>query len=280
MEFFHENIEHELLFYRKCRYDYYRKESSGLMAYERRSSSMSMNVTNYRYLLEATFGKSKETSFSTNKNSSKSNEEQMRTAGIDTNSGQYTTVEKNDMAEILRAEQEMSPDERLAYEMMGTRALIVKNRMKQYDSNGNRLNAYGVAGMDMTGKNILDEHKVINISEEYRQMMFDSTKREYIRDDGAAKGPTKRTEIYTAYQKSEKLENRLKGSWTLQQYENLYRREFYNAVKRANPNWKIGEPFDPGILDSVTRESAEANTGVVQGEYGEKLVKKSLDVKA
>lgn len=241
---------------------------------------MSMNVTNYRYLLEATFGKSKGTSFPTNKNSSKSIEEQMRAAGIDTNSGQYKAVEKNDMAEILRAEQEMSPDDRLAYEMMGARALIVKNKMKLYDSDGNRLSTNGLAGLDMTGKNILDEHKFIRVSEEYRQMMFDSTKREYIRDDGAAKGPTKRSEVYTAYQRSVKIDDRLKGSWSLQQYENLYRREFYNAVKRANPNWKIGDPFDSSVLDSVTRESAEANTEVVQGEYGEEFVKKSLDVTA
>ena len=32
----------------------------------------------------------------------------------------------------------------------------------------------------------------------------------------------------------------------------------YAAVKAANPKWQPGRPFDPGILDSVTRESVES----------------------
>ncbi len=32
----------------------------------------------------------------------------------------------------------------------------------------------------------------------------------------------------------------------------------YAAVKAANPKWEPGQPFDPSILDSVTRESVES----------------------
>ncbi len=43
----------------------------------------------------------------------------------------------------------------------------------------------------------------------------------------------------------------------MQQYEGKYRSAMYAAVKAANPKWEPGRPFDPGILDSVTRESVE-----------------------
>lgn len=59
--------------------------------------------------------------------------------------------------------------------------------------------------------------------------------------------------------KRAKIDDRLKGTWTLQQYESVYRRACYNAVKTANPNWVIGQTFDKSILDSVTMESVEAN---------------------
>ena len=50
--------------------------------------------------------------------------------------------------------------------------------------------------------------------------MFDLVKREYIQENGVANGDTtKRSDVYTAYQKSVKTDDRLKGSWTLGQYE-------------------------------------------------------------
>ena len=129
-----------------------------------------------------------------------------------------------------------------------------------YDSNGNLLNSDGVAGMDMTGKSLSEKQQIIGVSDEYRQKMFDLVKKEYIQEKGVANGDTtKRSDVYTAYQKSVKIDDRLKGTWTLQQYENAYRKACYNAVKTANPNWEIGQPFDKSILDSVTRESVEAN---------------------
>lgn len=46
----------------------------------------------------------------------------------------------------------MSAEERLIYETFGGRDTIIKNLMKQFDSDGDLLNANGVAGMDVTGK--------------------------------------------------------------------------------------------------------------------------------
>lgn len=194
--------------------------------------------------------------------------------GINKNSGQYKAVVKNSMSGILANEATMSDEERLIYEMFGGRDTIIKNKMKMYDSNGNLLNADGVAGMDMTGKSLSEKQKIINVSEEYRQKMFDLVKKEYIRENGVANGDTtNRSFVYTEYQKSVKIDDRLKGSWTLQQYENAYRKACYNAVKATNPDWEIGQSFDASILDSVTRESVEAN--LLQS--GNTFVTKSVD---
>ncbi len=40
----------------------------------------------------------------------------------------------------------------MIYETFGGRDTIIKNLMKQFDSDGDLLNANGVAGMDVTGK--------------------------------------------------------------------------------------------------------------------------------
>lgn len=176
-------------------------------------------------------------------------------SGINKNSAQYKAVVRDSLSDIIANEATMSDKEWLIYEIFGGRDTIIKNHMKLYDSNGNLLNADGVAGMDMTGKSLSEKQQIISVSEEYRQKMFDLVKTEYIRENGVANGnTTKRSSVYTAYQKSVKIEDRLKGSWTLQQYENAYRKACYNAIKTVNPDWEIGQSFDASILDSVTRE--------------------------
>lgn len=90
----------------------------------------------------------------------------------------------------------------MAYKLFGGRDEIIKNKMKTYDSNGNLLNSDSVAGMDMTGKSLSEKQQIIDVSDEYRQMMFDLVKKEYIRENGVANGDTtKRSDVYTAYQK-------------------------------------------------------------------------------
>lgn len=195
-------------------------------------------------------------------------------SGINKNSAQYKAAVKNSLSGILAEEAKMSPEEKKLYELFGGRDRIIKNKMKMYDSNGNSLNAYGVAGMDATGIPESQRHQLINVSEEYRQKMFDMVKKEYIQENGVANGDTtNRTSLYTEYQKSIKIDNRLKGTWSLQQYEAAYTKALYNAVKAANPNWKIGQSFDASILDSVTRESVEANLV----KSGNTFVTKSVD---
>lgn len=143
--------------------------------------------------------------------------------------------------------------------------IAIRNLMGMLDEDGDRLNCYGVAGMDVTGKEPSTWQKIIEIPEAARQDMFNTALREYIRDNGMGSGETDRTAVFTRYQLSIKKSDRLAGTWTLEQYERCYNRAFYNMVKEANPNWQPGQKFNSSILDGLTREEVErriVQTGV------------------
>ncbi|MBR3769994.1 MAG: DUF3879 family protein [Lachnospiraceae bacterium] len=54
---------------------------------------------------------------------------------------------------------------------------------------------------------------------------------------------------------------------------------FVDAVKAANPKWEPGQPFDPGILDSITRESVESTLVKSGNTFVKKLSSgSSLDI--
>ena len=129
-----------------------------------------------------------------------------------------------------------------------------------------------VRGMIINGKSESEWHKMIDVSEEYRQKMFDECKRHFLQENGIANGDTtRRSEVFRAYQLSIKEDDRLKGTWSLEQYERQYSAAFAAAVRAVNPNWKNGDPFDASILDSVTRESVESTLM----KSGNTLVKRS-----
>lgn len=98
-------------------------------------------------------------------------------SSINKNSAQYKAVERDHLSAIIANEASMSEKERLIYETFGGRDTIIKNYMKLYDSNGNFLNAYGVAGMCVDGKSPSEYNQIINVSEDWRQEMFDMVKR-------------------------------------------------------------------------------------------------------
>lgn len=76
----------------------------------------------------------------------------------------------------------------------------IGKREKQFDSDGDLLNANGVAGMDVTGKGT-SWQKLTNVSEDHRQKMFDNVKREFIQEKGLSNGDTtKRSDIFKDYQ--------------------------------------------------------------------------------
>lgn len=72
---------------------------------------------------------------------------------VNTQSKQYKAMkEKGWISGIIQNESMMSPEEKMIYETFGGRDTLIKNLMKQFDSDGDLLNVNGVAGMDVTGK--------------------------------------------------------------------------------------------------------------------------------
>lgn len=194
---------------------------------------------------------------------------------VNTNSKQYKALEeKGWISGIIQNESMMSPEEKMVYELFGGRDTIIKNMMRQFDSDGDLLNSNGVAGMDISGKGT-SWQKLATVSEDHRQTMFDMVKKEFIQEKGISNGDnTKRSDVFREYQLSVKKENRLAGTWTLGQYERQYYSAMYAAVKAANPSWKPGQTFDTSVLNNITRESVD-NTLV---QSGNRLVRNSIDV--
>jgi hypothetical protein len=160
-----------------------------------------------------------------------------------------------------------------------TNPQAIKNVMSGFDKDGDRINAFGVAGMDATGIPQSQRHKIISVSEKSRQDMFDETKRHFLQENGVGNGDTtRRSEVFTRYQLSVPKSDRLKGTWTLGQYERAYRQAFYDACKNADPKWEIGKDIPAGALDGITRESIDSCLVKGRGEFGETLERRSLDV--
>ena len=106
--------------------------------------------------------------------------------------------------------------------------------------------------------------------------MFDETKRHFMQENGVANGDTsRRSEVFRDYQLSVPINDRLKGTWTLGQYERQYRQALYDACKEADPSWELGKKLPTGALNNVKRESIDSTLV----KSGDKLVKKNLDVK-
>ena len=177
---------------------------------------------------------------------------------INTNSEQYKAAARDHLAAHRAEVAMMTPEERMLYEMLGGEEGYMKNVMKRYDSEVYLLNSSGVAGMCVNGIPESQRHQIINISEEARQSMYEETMRHFIQEKGVANGDTtRRSEVYTKFQLSIPKEDRLKGTWTLQQYETAYRQAFYDAIKASDPNWELGRPFDSSILRNLSREDID-----------------------
>ena len=200
---------------------------------------------------------------------------------IDTNSSQYKAAARDFLENHRAAVAKMSPWEKMMYEMFGGEKAYMRNVMRMYNSDGDFVGPGGIVvpGMVATGIPESERHQIIDISEEARQKMFDETKRHFLQEYGVANGDTtKRSEVYRAFQLSIPKEDRLKGTWTLGQYERAYHLAFYDAVKASDPNWELGMPFDRSILDSVTRESVDK--ALVKSGNNLVLPRKTIDVSA
>lgn len=222
-------------------------------------------ITDYSFLFQNMFGMQKPTipgSFQLSQLNSSSIQKQLKAAGIDTNSKQYKAALKQMMSN--------------ANGTMYTNIQCIKNRMKSYDKDGDHIDpTTGLTGLLVTNENAESWRRIIPIPESSRDEMFELTKNEFLRENGVKNGDTtKRSDVYTNLHRKMQKNDRLAAGYTLEQYERAYRQAFLNAVREADPNWQIGKPVKPGILDAVTRESVEAN----MKKSGSKATQASVDI--
>lgn len=228
---------------------------------------MGSRIMDYSFLFNNNQGKMKN-SFGTiqlSKIGTKSAQSQLKAAGIDTNSKQYKAA----MSQMMKS----------GNGMMYTNVQGIKNLMKSYDSDGGYISPSGISGMDATNIPLSKRHVIINIPEKNRQEMFDNAKREFLEENGVANGDTtKRSDVFLNYQKGAKKQDRLKGTWTLEQYERQYNQAFADAVKAADPSWKPGKKIPEGALDGITREAIDKSLTVINEAYGETF-QRGLDLR-
>lgn len=153
----------------------------------------------------------------------------------------------------------------------------IKNRMRSYDKDGDYISpTTGLAGLLVTDKNRATMNNIISIPESSRDEMFESTKREFLRENGVHNGDTtKRSDVFTNLYRKMQKNDRLAAGHTLEQYERQYHQAFVDAAKAADPNWKLGKPIKDGALNAVTRESVEA----LLVKSGSELVKMTLNTR-
>lgn len=126
-------------------------------------------------------------------------------------------------------------------------------RNRYADVNEVKLNTQGISGMSLHGKNPAEYRKIIDISDEGKQKLFDMVKSEFIQNNGVLEGDTtKRTKVFSDYQRSIPEQDRLKATWTLERLSSQYRSQFVSAVKQSNPDWDFGKSFDHDVIEKIT----------------------------
>ncbi len=202
----------------------------------------------YTYLLQNMLGTPKTNlvnNIQLSQINSKPVQAQLKAAGIDTNSKQYKAVMSQMMKDGNGA--------------MFTNVHAIKNLMRQYDKNGDWIDpTTGLTGLLLTDENINSRKRVIPIPESSREEMFESTKREFLRENGVHNGDTtRRSEVYTNLYRKMKKDDRLAAGWTMQQFERQCSRVFVAAVKAADPTWTAGKQIPAGALDGIMRQDVE-----------------------
>ena len=219
-------------------------------------------ITDYAFLFQKSFGTSGVNaigSFQLSQLNSSSVQAQLKAAGINTNSKQYKSAVK----------QMMSAGNGAMYgNIQG-----IKNLMSHYDKDGDYINPVnGLAGLLVTDENENSRKRIISIPDSSKEEMYELTKKEFLRENGVHNGDTtKRSEVYNNLYRKMQKKDRLAAGYTLEKYERIYRQAFYDAAKKADPNWEIGKPIKDGALDSVTRELAESGKSPAQATLDTKI---------
>lgn len=213
-------------------------------------------IIDYSYLFQSMFGTGSSGSskinalgnFKLSDLNSSAVQQKLKSMGIDTKSKQYKAAIKQMMSGGANGN------------MYGN-IHAIKNLMKNYDKNGDFIDPItGLTGLLVTDENRASKNRIIDIPVSSREEMFELTKKEFLRENGVANGDTtRRSDVYTNLYRKMKKDDRLAAGHTLGQYERAYRNAFFEAVRKADPNWQIGNPIKPGVLDGITREDIEAS---------------------
>lgn len=142
---------------------------------------------------------------------------------------------------------------------------LLRYTIKSFDEDGDYVPFGAFSGMLVTEENDKERRTIIQIPDEIKQMMFDLSKEEFIKWNGMG-GDTQRSEVYRTYQERASKEDRLKGTYTLGQYEGVYNRFFVDTVRAADPEWKPGDDFEEEMIRGITRDQIEAYIYAVDEE--------------
>ena len=140
---------------------------------------------------------------------------------------------------------------------------------------GHRKNSYGVEGMCVT--NNPNARKIIKVSDEVKQRVFNSVKDAFYKYNGmSGDNEAEWEEMARAknnYYKTLKKEDRVAAAWTLGQLEISIGRKVASAVKEKVPGWTHGQPIPSDVLNEIFAD--ESITSMVSGKSG---TAKGLDI--
>lgn len=103
-------------------------------------------------------------------------------------------------------------------------------------------------GMNVHGRGHLK--KIVPVDKEFAKKYLEQDKKEFIKWNGNLKSTTKLPEMLKKHLfTSVPPEKRISVGYTLQQMAINQSTKFVEKIKRHNPNWTFGKPFDSKILD-------------------------------
>ena len=142
-----------------------------------------------------------------------------------------------------------------------------RNTLEDFLS-GHRKNSYGVEGMCVT--NNPNARKIIKVSDEMKQRVFESVKNAFYKYNGmSGDNEAEWEEMAVAknnYYKTLKVNDRVAAAWTLGQLEISIANKVSSAVKEKVPGWTYGKPIPSDVLDEIFAD--ESITSMVSGKSG------------
>lgn len=118
---------------------------------------------------------------------------------------------------------------------------------------GRRKNSYGVEGMRITGRS--DWKKIINISDEMKQHVYEGVKKEFYKYGGMSGDSVLEHNAYYdkihSYVKTLNAKDRSSATWTVSQLHLELAHRVNQSVKEKIPSWTSGQPIPHEILDEI-----------------------------